>query len=143
MNGNGPVTGGGLPDPGGLNIEYGDAATFEPSDEQLELLRADLESIAARVRPHLTRGFTVSTRLTDTQIGPQGHVVVSFPTGDAIGPGIQLTADMFEAAGESDWDGPIPPEKIEAMSRKITTIAVAQWAEMTGLASGDRVLPAK
>lgn len=142
MKGDGPL-GGGLPDAGGLNIDYGEPTAFEPTDDQLEMVQRDLETIADGVRAHLTGGFTVTTRVTRTRDGPQGVVVVAFPTGDAIGPGVELTADMFEAADEPGWSGPIPPDEIEALSRRITTMTVTQWAEMTGLGRDERAFPAQ
>lgn len=132
-----PPDGGGLPDAGGLNIDYAEPVPFEPTEDQLDLIQADLEAVADRVRPHLISGFTVTTRLARTREGPQGVVVVSFPTGEAIGPGIRLTADMFESIDDPEWTGPISPEEIETMSRQITTLAVTQWAKMSGDEGGD------
>ena len=125
-----PVDAGGLPDAGGLNIDYGEVLTFEPTDDQLRMVRADVEAVADGVRRHLTHGFTVTPRVDRTGDGPQGFVIVEFPTGEAIGPGIPITAAMFDGAGESDWDGPISPEEIETLSREITMLTVTQWAEM-------------
>lgn len=133
--------GGGLPDAGGLNIDYTEPAAFEPTEDQVEMVQRDLETIAEGVRAHLTDGFTVTTRVTRAQGGSRGVVVVAFPTGDAIGPGVRLTADMFETVDGSN--GPIPPDEIEALSRRITTMAVTQWAEMTGLGDDERAFPAQ
>lgn len=134
---------GGLPDAGGLNIDYTDSTEFEPTDAQLKIVRRDLETIADRIRPHLPHGFTVSTRVAQTRTGPQGIVLVAFPTGDAIGPGIQLTADMFDTDDDRQADGAIPPDRIVDLSREITSLTVAQWAEMRGLDGSDRPLPAQ
>lgn len=132
----------GLPDAGGLNIDYRDGLTFEPTDDQLRMIRADLKRVAEGVRVHLTQGFTVTPRLDRTPEGLQGLVIVGFPTGDAIGQGIPITTAMFEGATASEWNGPIPPEEIETLSREITTVTVAQWAEMLERSRGDRALPA-
>lgn len=131
---------GGLPDPGGLNLDYAAQTAFEPGDDQLEVIKQDLETVAAGVRPHLLHGFTVTTRVTQTPTGPQGIVMVSFPTGDTIGPAIQLTPDMFTDTEES---GALSPEEITELSREITTVTVAQWAEMRGLTTNAPALPAK
>lgn len=143
MNRDDPLDSGGLPDPGGTNISYTDSTPFEPTDEQLELIQTDLKTIADGIRMHLTDGFTVTTRVARTHTGPMGVVVVAFPTGETIGPGIELTADMFEAADESNWNGPISPDEIETLSHEITTMTLAQWAKMTGFDSDDQDFPAQ
>lgn len=142
MKANEPSNTGGLPDAGGLNIDYQDTIPFEPTEDQLELVQADVKTIANSVRTHLTDAFTVTTRLNRTPEGPLGCVIVEFPSGDRIGPSIPITADMFDGADDSDWDGPIPPEEIETLSREITTATVTQWAEMLENVDGGRPLPA-
>ena len=142
MRANEPSRTGGLPDAGGLNIDYQDTISFEPTADQLELLQADVETIANGVRAHLTNAFTVTTRLNRTPDGPHGCVIVEFPSGDRIGPSIPITADMFDGADDSDWDGPIPPEEIETLSHEITMATVTRWAEMLGNVGGGRALPA-
>lgn len=137
-----PPDRGGLPDAGGLNIDYGGTMTVEPTEDQLEMLRADLEAIADNIRPHLTRGFTVTTRLDRTPDGLQGQVLVEFPTGDTIEPGIPITADRFDGADRPDWDGPIPPEEIETLSREITVATVTRWARALEQAGGGESRPA-
>ena len=132
----------GLPDAGGLNIDYDDVLTVEPTDEQLRMIQADLKQVADNVRRHLTHGFTITPRIDRSPEGVQGLVVVEFPTGDAIGPGIPITTDMFEGATESGWDGPIPPEEIETLSREITMVALTHWAEMLDRIEADQALPA-
>lgn len=138
-----PDLGGGRSTANSLNFNVAEAAAFEPSDEQLAQFRTDLQSIADGVRPHLTDGFTVTTRLAATQSGPQGVVVVSFPTGEAIGPSLPVSAAMFDGEDDPDWAGPIPEEEIDTMSRRITSMAVAHWASMLGAAGTDVNLPAK
>lgn len=132
----------GLPDAGGLNIDYQDVLTFEPTDEQLRMIRADFKRVAESVRRHLTHEFTVTPRVDRTPEGLQGRVIVEFPTGDVIGPGVPITADMFEGATESNWTGPIPPEEIETLSREITMVTVTHWAEWLDRVEGDQSLPA-
>lgn len=135
-----PPRDGGLPDPGGLNLDYTAPTAFEPTDDQLDVIKQDLETVAAGVRPHLPHGFTVTTRIAQTPTGPRGIVMVSFPTGDTIGPAIQLTPEMFT---DTDDAGAISPEEITELSREITTVTVAQWAEMLGLTHDDHALPAQ
>lgn len=125
-----PVATSGLPDPGGLNIDYRETLAFEPSEEQLEMIEADFKAIADGVRSHLTHQFTVSARIERTPDGLQGHVIVEFPTGDAIGPGIPILSDRFENAEDEDWQGPISPEEIDEMTREITQTTILQWAKM-------------
>lgn len=137
-----PPTVEGLPDAGGLNIDYQDVLAFEPTDEQLRMIRADCKRVADSVRRHLTHEFTVTPRIDRTSEGLQGLIVVEFPTGDAIGPAIPITADMFEGATESNWEGPIPPEEIETLSREITTATVTRWAEVLDRIEGEQALPA-
>lgn len=132
----------GLPDAGGLNIDYQDVRTFEPTDEQLRMVQADFEQVADSVRSHLTHGFTITPRITRTPEGLRGLIVVEFPTGDAIGPGIPITTDMFEGATEPGWNGPIPPEEIETLSHEITMVTVTNWAEMLDQIEGEQALPA-
>ena len=126
-----------------LNFNVADDPAFEPTDEQLEQFRADLDAIADGVRPHLVDGFSVTTRLAETGSKPHGVVVISFPTGEAIGPSVPITADLFEGADEPDWTGPIPPKEIEAMSRRITSVTVAQWSTALDVVGNDGDLPAK
>lgn len=133
---------GGLPDAGGLNINYQETLSFEPTDDQLEMIMMDVESIADGVRAHLTDQFTVSTRIDRTGNGLQGYVIVEFPTGEAIGPGIPITAERFEDSDEPDWKGPISPEEIEEMTRQITTSTVAQWAQILERVGGGDAIPA-
>lgn len=133
----------GLPDAGGRSFESSEATTLDPSDEQVEQIRADLERIADGVRPHLTEGFSVTTRLNQSRDGPVGQILVSFPTGNAIGPSLPISMDMFEGADDPDWDGPIQPDQIESMSRKIASMAVAQWAAVLGSVGQNQDLPAK
>lgn len=132
----------GLPDAGGLNIDYQEALAFEPTEDQLEMLQSNIKSIAEGVRSHLTHHFTVSTRIDRTPDGLQGHVIIEFPTGDAIGPGIPIMADRFEGSDDPDWNGPIPPEEIEEMTKEITQTAVLQWAQMLEHTGGGAALPA-
>lgn len=136
------VRAGGLPDAGGLNINYQESLAFEPTDDQLEMIMTDVKSIAEGVRSHLTDQFTVSTRIDRTGDGLQGYVIVEFPTGDAIGPGIPITAERFDGADDPDWNGPISPEEIEKMTRQITTNTVAQWARMLEHVGGGDAIPA-
>lgn len=133
----------GLPDAGGRSVEPVEATALEPTEEQLDLIRADLERIAEGVRPHLTDGFTVTTRLNESREGPVGQVLVAFPTGSAIGPSVPISAEMFEGDDDPEWEGPIEPEEIESMSRRIASIAVAQWANLLGSVGRKRDLPAK
>ena len=126
-----------------LNFNVADDAAFEPTDEQLDQFRADLEAIADGVRPHLVDGFSVTTRLAQSGTEPHGVVVISFPTGEAIGPSVPITAEQFEGADEPDWTGPIPPEEIETMSRRIASVTVAQWSTALDVAGNDGDLPAK
>ena len=132
----------GLPDAGGLNIDYGDVLTVEPTDEQLRMIRADLKQVADNVRRHLTHGFTITPQIDRSPEGIQGLVVVEFPTGDAIGPGIPISTEMFEGASEPGWNGPIPPEEIESLSHEITMEVMTHWAEMLDQIEGDQTLPA-
>ena len=136
------VTANGLPDAGGLNIDYQDAFSFEPSDDQLEMVLSDVKAIADGVRTHLTDQFTVSARIERTPNGLHGHVIVEFPTGDAIGPGIPITSDMFDGADDPDWNGPIPPEDRKEMCREIVQTAVVQWANLLEHAGDRDAMPA-
>ena len=131
----------GLPDAGGLNIDY-DELTVEPTDEQLRMIRSDLQRVAENVRRHLTHGFTITPQIDRSPEGIQGLIVVEFPTGDAIGPGIPITAEMFEDDDEPGWNGPISPEEIETLSHEITMVTVTHWAEMLDQLDGDQALPA-
>ena len=132
----------GLPDAGGLNIDYQDTLTVEPTDEQLRMIQADFKEVADNVRRQLTHGFTITPQITRTSDGLQALIIVEFPTGDAIGPGIPITTEMFEGDDEPGWDGPISPEEIETLSHEITMVTVTQWAEMLDQIEGDRALPA-
>lgn len=137
-----PPTVEGLPDAGGLNIAYHDVLTFEPTEEQLRTVQAAFKRVADGVRTHLTHGFTVTPRVDRTDEGLQGRVIVEFPTGDVIGPGIPITSDRFDETPEPDGDGPIPPEEIETLSREITMVTVTRWAEMLEQIGGEQTLPA-
>lgn len=132
----------GLPDPGGLNIDYQETIAIEPTEDQLESLQADIKAIAEDVRSRLTHEFDVTARLDRTDDGLNGHVLVELPTGDVVGPGIPITADRFDGADQSDWNGPIPPDEIETLSRQITMTAVSQWAEIVERLGGGEALPA-
>lgn len=127
----------------GLTFNVTDEPAFEPTADQLEQFRSDLEAVADGVRPHLTEGFTVTTRLTGSGTEPHGVVVVSFPTGGAIGPSVPITAEQFDGADDPDWTGPIPPEEIEAMSRRIASITVARRSATFEAAGNGADLPAK
>lgn len=132
----------GLPDAGGLNIGYDDVVTVEPTDEQLRMIQADLKQVAENVRRHLTHGFTITPQISRSPEGVEGLIVVEFPTGDAIGPGIPITTDMFEGVTESGWNGPIPQEDIETLSREITVVTMTHWTEILDQIEGDQASPA-
>ncbi|MFB6344888.1 MAG: GTPase, partial [bacterium] len=65
--------------------EWGDVTIEQDHRENIDEL---IEAIADNIRPHLTRGFTVTTRIDRTPEGIHGRVLVEFPTGDTIEPGI-------------------------------------------------------
>lgn len=132
----------GLPDAGGLNIDYDDVLTVEPTDTQLRMIQADIEEVADNVRRHLTHGFTITPQIDRSPEGIHGLIVVEFPTGETIGPSIQITTEMFEGDDEPGWNGPISPEEIETLSHEVMLVTITQWAEMLDQIKGDQALPA-